>query len=258
MTTTTIAVLGGKGGVGKTTVAVNLAVALAERGYAVGLVDGDVGGPDAMRLLGLRRRTAATSISLWEPKGRGPIAPIEQYRVQTVSPHLLVGEDQPLLLSGGFLRLLLGRLLAPAWSPAPDVVVVDASPGTGEVTQTILSLSQPDGALVVTTGGPLSALDNRKLVALLDQADVPVWAVIDNLRSLECPHCGGEVALHGGAEWSPERRSGPPIGRVNVPFDLAARQAEDDGVPAYLVPGSSRFRPALDALADHVVATIAR
>ena len=258
--TTTIAVVGGKGGVGKTTMSVNLAVELARRGRAVGLVDGDIGGPDVMRLLGVTRRTKARSIDLWNAKGRTRVAPLEGHGVQFVSPQMMLGEDQPILMSGNFLDLFLTQLLEPAWDPTPEVVVIDSSPGTGEVAQKLLGAGRPHGVVMVSTGGPLSVLDNRKMASLLTQLDIRTWAVVENLQSMRCPNCGTDVKLGGtdATGWEPERGVGPPIARIEVALDIDARRAEDEGVPAVLSSGADRFRAAITQLADHIETTIAR
>lgn len=194
---TTLVVAGGKGGVGKTTVAVHLALAFARSGRRVGLADADIHGPNALRLLGLTRRQDAKSVELWHnPRGerRVAIAPIEVHGLRLVSAQMLFGESQDFSATG-FAQMLLNRLLlSTAWGDT-ELLIIDLPPGTGEVTQHILATTTPSGALLVVTPQDLAHLDARKLLTLLKRSNTPILGGVENMAPMPCPCCGTEIEL---------------------------------------------------------------
>jgi ATP-binding protein involved in chromosome partitioning len=193
-----VAVASGKGGVGKTTVAVNLSLALRDRGVRIGLVDADLHGPDVPRMLGLTRRRDTEGVMLWSnPKvssGARPL-PLEHDGIKLVSAQLLMGEAQPFAPDAGFARMLLRRFLDEVDWGDVQVLVVDLPPGTGDMIQHLASLRAVAGALVVVTPQDVAHLDARKLVALLRQRGVPILGGVENMAGMRCPHCDDTIEL---------------------------------------------------------------
>lgn len=193
-----IAVASGKGGVGKTSVAVALARELVRRGGRVGLLDADLHGPDVPRMLGIRRDTRARSVTLTAAPGQ-PNAELEAVVVdglKVASVGFLLGGNQGLTMAGPFAELMLGRLIKQTVWGELDVLVVDLPPGTGEIQQGLLALSDDVAALLVVTPAEVSHLDTGRAVAVLRQAGVPLLGGVENMAYLGCPSCGERTALH--------------------------------------------------------------
>ena len=189
-----IAVASGKGGVGKTSVAVALARALRDRGRRTGLLDADLHGPDVPRLLGIRRDATARSVTLTGPR-RLEAVDVDGIRVASVG--FLLGGDQGLTMAGQFAELMLGRLLTQTDWGELDVLVADLPPGTGEILQGLVQLSGGEvSAVLVVTPAEVSHLDTGRAVAVLRQAGVPILGAVENMSYLACPHCGEHTALH--------------------------------------------------------------
>lgn len=250
---TTLVVAGGKGGVGKTTVAVHLALALARGGLRVGLADADIHGPNALRLLGLTRRQDAESVDLWHnPRGRRRvvIAPIEVHGLRLVSAQMMLGESQDFSATG-FAQMLLDRLLlSTAWGDT-ELLVIDLPPGTGEVTQHILATTAPAGALLVVTPQDVAHLDARKLVTLLERVNTPILGGVENMAPMRCPCCGTEIELF---PPTPTERSiwAAGVDRLaSMPFSMATVADGERGVPPD--PDSVEAQR-FDALAQQVLA----
>ncbi len=239
-----IAVASGKGGVGKSTTAANLAVSLALEGMAVGLLDADVYGPSQPRMLGVTGR----------PKALGPdtVAPLENYRVKLISMGLLAAEDTPIAWRGPMVQSALTQMLTKvAWGKL-DYLVIDLPPGTGDVPITMIQQTPIDGVVVVCTPQDVALLDARKAIAMLQRADVRILGVIENMSFYQCPDCGrvDHIFGHGGAVREAERHGVPLLGAI--PLDVAVRESGDAGTPIVIArpdgPHARAFREAARAL----------
>jgi ATP-binding protein involved in chromosome partitioning len=186
-----LAVASGKGGVGKSTIAMNMAVVLAQQGERVGLVDCDVYGPDIPAMIGLTRRTPTRGWTLSRPGGfpSTPIEPIERFGVNIVSTGLLFGEEQPLSWPASLIGVLVNQLLrSPVW-PQLDYLILDMPPGTADVTQTVFAAAPQSQAVIVVTPQEVAHLDGRKLVTFLRGNRTRILGGIDNMAGFTCPCC---------------------------------------------------------------------
>jgi ATP-binding protein involved in chromosome partitioning len=193
-----IAVASGKGGVGKTSVAVALAKELVRRGRRTGLLDADLHGPDVPRMLGIRRDATARSVTLTATKGErnAELEAVDVDGLKVASVGFLLGGNQGLTMAGPFAELMLGRLVKQTVWGELDVLVADLPPGTGEVQQGLLALSDDIAAVLVVTPAEVSHLDTSRAVAVLRQAEVPVLGGVENMAYVTCPHCGEHTVLH--------------------------------------------------------------
>ena len=187
-----VAIASGKGGVGKSTVSLNLSVALAARGHKVGLLDADLYGPDIPRMIGLARTKDAKHLDLWRSDAEA-MEPFERFGVKIMSAGFLVGEGQSISLQAGLIDLFLVRLTrGVAWG-ALDYLFVDLPPGTADLQQQLMQRLQLAGAIVVVTPQDVAHLDARKVLDLCKRARVPVIGGIENMAGLACPHCDERI-----------------------------------------------------------------
>ena len=218
---TLIAVGSGKGGVGKSTVAANLAIALARSGKKVGLVDADVYGPSQPTLLGTDAKPTAENDRL---------IPVEAHGLKFLSLGQLVSPGHALAWRGPMATGALARLIEADWGDA-EVLVVDLPPGTGDVQLSLIQKSRPDGAVVVSTPQDLSLIDATRAIDLFRKMDVPVIGIVENMAGYICPHCGegSDPFGNGGAEATAAEIGVPFLGRL--PLSAAVRAASDAGKP---------------------------
>jgi ATP-binding protein involved in chromosome partitioning len=231
-----LAVAGGKGGVGKSTVSVNLALGLARLGYRVGLLDADVHGPNVPLMLGVRRRGDASGWQAIVPLATGKpgvrLPALERYGLRVMSLALLAGEDQALLADNAPLVGLLVRGLLDLvdWGEL-DVLVLDLPPGTGEPLATLLETVRLDGVVLVTTPQDVARLDAGRALAAFQAAKVPVLGVIENMAYLLCPHCGERIEVfHRGRVPRAVTDGAWPL-LAEIPLDPLLSAAADSGRP---------------------------
>jgi ATP-binding protein involved in chromosome partitioning len=215
-----VAVGSGKGGVGKSTVTVQLALALARRGLRIAILDADFYGPNIPLLFGVSREERARQWNLWT-RDAASLTPIEREGIALMSVGLLVGEGQALTMGAPLLQPALTQLLHDVDWGDRDVLLLDLPPGTSDLQQQLLALATLDGAVVVVGPQDLAHLDGRKFVDFLRDANVRILGGIENMSGLVCPHCGEAVELYPRV---PDERSVwalgvPVLGRV--PFEPA-------------------------------------
>ncbi len=218
-----IAVASGKGGVGKSTLAANLAIALTRLGFRTGLVDADIYGPSQPRLMAAEgeRPTA-------EGKQLNPIQ--TRWGVPMLSMGQLVAPEKALAWRGPMASGALGQLIDAHWGEA-DTLVVDLPPGTGDVQLSMIQKHRPSGAVIVSTPQDLALIDAVRAIDLFNTAGIPILGLVENMAGYVCPHCGevSDPFGSGGAEAEAERLGIPFLGRV--PLDIAIRRASDAGEP---------------------------
>ena len=229
-----IAVLGGKGGVGKSTVAVNLSLTLAAMGFRVGILDGDLNGPDIPHLLGVhpirdRVRGSWRLSAIRKPQERRK--PYERWGLEVMSVGFIVPERAPLAATGRWLvsGLLRNLIFDIAWQA--EVIVIDAPPGTGEEIQVMVRELPLSGALFVTTPQDLAQMDAERTLSQLRQHGVPVIGMVQNMASLTCPHCSEAIDLYGRSRRL-EDAGVRVLGRI--PFDTRLSVTADQGLPLVL------------------------
>lgn len=238
-----LAVASGKGGVGKSTVSANLAVALARQGRRVGLLDADIYGPSQPRMMGVNKRPGS-------PDGK-IIEPLYSHGVTMMSVGLMIDEGKAVVWRGpmlmGALQQMLGQV---AWGRL-DVLIVDLPPGTGDVQLTLCQRAAMTGAIVVSTPQDVALLDARKAIDMFNTLKTPVLGLIENMSSFVCPHCGQESHPfgHGGVADEAKRIGVPFLGEL--PLDLDTRLSGDSGTP--IATGDSAMAQAYAKLADRLV-----
>jgi ATP-binding protein involved in chromosome partitioning len=218
---TLIAIGSGKGGVGKSTVSANLAVALARSGRKVGLIDADVYGPSQPTLLGRHDKPSAENEKL---------VPVDAHGLKFLSLGQLVSPGHALAWRGPMATGALANLIEAEWGDT-ELLVVDLPPGTGDVQLSLIQRSRPAGAVIVSTPQDLSLIDARRAVDLFNKTHVPVLGIIENMASYICPHCGepSHPFGTGGAEAAAAEMGVPFLGRL--PLSLTIREASDAGIP---------------------------
>ncbi len=241
----TIAVASGKGGVGKSTVAVNLAVALAETGASVGLLDADIYGPSIPIMMGLR--TARPAV-----RG-GKLQPLERFGLRMMSVGFIAGEDTPVIWRGPLVGKLVTQFLSDVDWGELDYLVVDLPPGTGDAQLTLTQVAPLAGAVIVTTPQDVALEDVRRGIRMFETVNVPVLGIVENMAYFICPSCQArhEIFHHGGGAAAARTFEVPFLGEI--PIDLAIREGGDRGVPLVVgypdSPQTGAFRKVAGELA---------
>ncbi len=216
-----IAIASGKGGVGKSTLSANLAIAIARMGNKVGLIDADVYGPSQTKILGTDQRPTADDKRL---------NPVEAHGIRFLSLGQLVSPGHALAWRGPMASGALSQLVEADWGDC-EILVVDLPPGTGDVQLSLVQKSRPDGAVIVSTPQALSLIDATRAIDLFGKVSVPVIGLIENMSGYACPHCGeqSDPFGSGGAEDAAREMGIPFLGRI--PLDSSLREASDAGAP---------------------------
>jgi ATP-binding protein involved in chromosome partitioning len=219
-----VAVASGKGGVGKSTVAVNLAVALARQGAAVGLMDADIYGPSIPMMMGAQHEKV-----MGDEEGR--IIPLEAYGVKIVSIGFLLGENAPVVWRGPMVGKAVTQLVRDCKWGELDYLVIDLPPGTGDAQLSLAQTVPLAGGVIVTTPQDIALLDASRGLAMFREVKVPVLGIVENMSYFACPHCGEKTNIfsHGGGRETAERLKVPFLGEI--PLDVDVRIGGDNGKP---------------------------
>ena len=218
-----IAVASGKGGVGKSTTAINIALGLRDLGLKVGVLDADIYGPSLPKLLAIKERP--------QTLGGTRLKPISSYGLTVMSIGFLIEEETPMIWRGPMVMSAITQMLREVEWGTLDVMVVDMPPGTGDAQLTMAQQVPLAGAVIVSTPQDLALIDARRGIAMFKRVNVPVLGIVENMSYLLCPHCGerSDIFGHGGARKEAERLKVPFLGEV--PLDMAIRETSDSGLP---------------------------
>jgi ATP-binding protein involved in chromosome partitioning len=245
-----IAVASGKGGVGKSTTAVNIALGLQAHGLKVGVLDADIYGPSMPRLLGIKGRP--------QQLAGDKLAPMQAYGLKVMSMGFLVDEETPMIWRGPMVMSALSQMLKDvAWGEL-DVLVVDMPPGTGDAQLTMAQQVPLAGAIIVSTPQDLALIDARKGLNMFRKVDVPVLGIVENMSTFICPHCGAptDIFAHGGAQSEAKRLGVRFLGEV--PLTLGIRETSDAGKPVVASDPKSPAAEAYRAIANAAWAELQR
>jgi ATP-binding protein involved in chromosome partitioning len=243
-----VAVASGKGGVGKTTVAVNLAIALKTLGFTVGLLDADVYGPNVPVMLGTNEQPRAVDDKT--------IIPVEAYGVKMISMGLLNPGDKPLVWRGPMLHSVMQQFLRSVQWGALDYLIVDLPPGTGDVQLSLIQSVSVTGAVVVTTPSLVALADVRKAVEMFRQVNVEILGVVENMSYFNCPHCSGRIDVfgHGEGQHMAKNFGVPFLGEIEI--DPQIRIGGDTGKPVASLGEDSPGGKSVYAVARNVIARL--
>lgn len=239
-----ITVGSGKGGVGKTTLSVNLAVALARMGHRVGLLDADVYGPNVPLMLGTQEAPQVI--------GENRILPAERYGLRIISVGLLNPGDKPLVWRGPMLHSIIRQFISQVEWGKLDYLIIDLPPGTGDVAISLIQTVPVTGAIVVTTPSDVSLQDARKAIEMFKQVKVEILGLVENMSYFICPHCNHEIDVFskGGGEFTARQFSLPFLGRIELDPDI--RKGGDGGHPVVLEGEANPHAKSLFAFARAV------
>ena len=245
-----VAVASGKGGVGKSTVAANLSLALERIGRRVGLMDSDIYGPSQQMMMGIDEKPYVNETN--------QIVPIERYGVKVMSLGFLMDVDQPVIWRGPMVMKAVEQFLQDvAWGTL-DVLVIDLPPGTGDAQLTLTQKIQLSGAVIVTTPQDVSLIDARKGLAMFQKVNVPVLGIVENMSYFLCPSCGHreEIFKHGGGARTAKQLGVPFLGEI--PLDPKVTLGGDAGKPIVAGEPKSQVTEAYMRIADAIVGTLER
>ncbi|MGH6883494.1 MAG: iron-sulfur cluster carrier protein ApbC [Hypericibacter sp.] len=244
-----VAVASGKGGVGKSTTAVNLALALKSIGLRVGLLDADIYGPSQPRMMGISGKPTSSD-------GKR-LNPLENYGIKVMSIGFMVPEETPMIWRGPMVMSAINQMLRDVEWGELDVLVADLPPGTGDAQLTMAQQVPLSGAVIVSTPQDIALIDARKGLNMFRKVEVPVLGIIENMSYFTCPHCGGrsDIFSHGGARSEAERLGVEFLGEL--PLDMAIRETSDGGHPITVSQPDSPHAKTYRAIAERVWAKLA-
>ncbi|MGH6931555.1 MAG: iron-sulfur cluster carrier protein ApbC [Dongiaceae bacterium] len=239
-----VAVASGTGGVGKSTTAVNLALALQGQGLRVGMLDADIYGPSQPRMMGIKGRPRA--------RDDKTLIPLENYGVKCMSIGFMIAEDSPMIWRGPMVQGAITQMLRDVEWGELDILVADLPPGTGDVQLTMAQQVPLTGAVIVSTPQDIALLDARKGLNMFRKVDVPVFGIVENMSYFNCPHCGqrSDIFSHGGARREAERLGVEFLGEI--PLDMAIRETSDGGHPIVISLPDSPHAKIYRAIAERV------
>ena len=245
---TIIAVASGKGGVGKSTTAVNLALALKSLGNKVAVLDADIYGPSMPRLLGLKQKPEVIEGKMMRP--------LEAFGLKVMSIGFLVEEETPMIWRGPMVMSAITQMLREvAWGDV-DIMVVDMPPGTGDAQLTMAQSVPLAGSVIVSTPQDLALIDARRGIAMFRRTEVPILGIVENMSTFVCPHCGtrSDIFAHGGAQHEAERLGVPYLGEV--PLAIPIRETSDAGRPIVVAAPNGPHAEAYLDIARRLLATL--
>jgi ATP-binding protein involved in chromosome partitioning len=239
-----IAVASGKGGVGKSTLAVNLALGLRDLGLKIGVLDADIYGPSMPKLLAIKEKPQTI--------GGTRLKPIERYGLTVMSIGFLIEEETPMIWRGPMVMSALTQMLREVEWGTLDIMVVDMPPGTGDAQLTMAQQVPLKGAVIVSTPQDLALIDARRGIAMFKRVNVPVLGIVENMSYFICPQCGtrSDIFSHGGARLEAERLGVPFLGEV--PLEMSIRETSDAGLPIVATKPDSPQAAAYRAIAARV------
>jgi ATP-binding protein involved in chromosome partitioning len=243
-----VAVASGKGGVGKSTTSINLALGLRDLGLKVGVLDADIYGPSLPKLLAIREKPQTI--------GGTRLKPIERYGLTVMSIGFLIEEETPMIWRGPMVMSALTQMLREvAWGEL-DVMVVDMPPGTGDAQLTMAQQVPLAGAIIVSTPQDLALIDARRGIAMFQRVNVPILGVVENMSYFLCPNCGtrSDIFGHGGARHEAERLKVPFLGEI--PLDMSIRETSDSGLPIVATQPDSAHAKIYRQIAENVRAAL--
>jgi ATP-binding protein involved in chromosome partitioning len=242
-----IAVASGKGGVGKSTTAINLALAFKAEGKSVAILDADIYGPSLPRLLGTSARPSTDNNKL---------VPIEAHGVKAMSIGFLMAEDAPTIWRGPMVMSALEQMLRDVIWGDPDILIIDMPPGTGDAQLTLSQRASLSGAVIVSTPQDLALIDARKGLNMFNKVNVPVLGIIENMSYFICPSCGEESHIfgHGGAQAEAEKLGLPFLGKI--PLEMEIRAHADAGTPIVASQPDSPCSAAYQTIAQSLLAQL--
>jgi len=253
----------GKGGVGKSTVSVNLAIALAKQGAMVGLLDGDAYGPSIPMMLGVRKRRAGQGAEVILPLAqRGVLAPeqklkaLPRYGIKIMSVGFFIGEEQAVAPIPDVLGMLIRQLLYSVDWGTLDYLIIDLPPGNGEPQATLCREMQIDGAILVTTPQDIARIDTAKALAMFQGVGVPVLGVVQNMDGFLCPHCGEHVEIFPRSREGREQLDDLPL-LGSIPLDPSTAVSGDKGQPVVVSKPESPVSLAFIGMAEQIAIQLA-
>ncbi|MHB1646251.1 MAG: ATP-binding protein [Candidatus Acididesulfobacter diazotrophicus] len=240
-----IAVASGKGGVGKSTFSVNLAISLAQQGKKVGLMDADMYGPSVPMMMGINQRPELTDAKR--------IVPIEKYGVKLMSLGFLIPEDAPAIWRGPIVMQVTTQFLRDVEWGDIDFLVVDLPPGTGDIQLTLVQTVPINFAIVVSTPQDISLIDAKKALGMFDKVNVPVFGIVENMSYFVCPHCGkrSDIFKHGGAKTAAEKLGVNFLGEIPIIEDIC--ELSDAGEPFMTKDKNNEVKAVFGKISDALI-----